>query len=145
MDGGRKVEPRRRSSGQGWNFMETAQQQTIGVVYVDESTLAVRIANEKGIAANLVFSPQTASQLAYSLLSGAALCAGNGPKPEKEVVVQASQLPVIKWTVGNSKATGLPVLALAIPGSPDIAFSFDEQAALSCGEALASRGAPKAE
>lgn len=125
--------------------MEAPQQETIGVVYVNERTLAVRVANNKGIVANLVFSPETASQLAYSLLSGAALCAGTGPKPEKEALVQAGHLPVMKWTVANSKASGLPILALAIPGSPDIAFSFDHQAALTCGETLAARGAAKTE
>lgn len=116
-------------------------QQSFGVVYVNETTLNVRIAGEKGVVANLVFSPETASQLAYSLLTCAALCAGNGPKPQTETLVNVGQLPVTRWTVGNSKATGLPVLALAVPGSSDIAFSFDEAAAKACGEALGSRPA----
>lgn len=119
--------------------------QSFGVVYVNDTTLNVRIAGEEGVVANLVFSPETASKLAYSLLTCASLCAGNGPKPQGEALVDIGQLPVMKWTVGNSKANGLPVLALAIPGSADIAFSFDPQAAMECGQALAGRGVPKGE
>jgi hypothetical protein len=81
-------------------------------------------------------SVEQAGQLGRALLAASAVCCGASPPPEA-TPIENCHFPVMNWGTGCSDANGLPVLVVEVPGTAQLIFQFDRNAARECGRSLA--------
>jgi hypothetical protein len=84
-------------------------------------------------------TPSDAAYLARGMLACAVALSCPNP-PQTGTIVGDAHMPIMKWAVAASSATGEPLLILSVPSGIELVFVVPRQGAIAMGGALISVG-----